>query len=60
MYINIFTGALKTSEVADRLGMPEFRDRKWYIQGACAKTGEGIYEAMTEMARLVKLFKSSR
>ncbi|ESO82278.1 hypothetical protein LOTGIDRAFT_135017 [Lottia gigantea] len=53
-------GALKTSEVAERLGMASFRDRKWFIQGACAKTGEGIYESMTEMARLVKQFQNTR
>ncbi|XP_055955764.1 ADP-ribosylation factor 6 [Patella vulgata] len=53
-------GALKTSEIADQLDMMSFRDRKWYVQGSCAKTGEGIYEAMTEMARLTKLFQSKR
>ena len=29
-------------------------NRKWFVQGACATTGEGIYEAMNEMARMIK------
>lgn len=52
-------GALSTSQVADQLGLDQVRDRKWHVQGACAKTGDGIYEAMGEMARLVKEFKKS-
>ncbi|KAK3705868.1 hypothetical protein RRG08_058949 [Elysia crispata] len=48
------TEALTTSEVADGLGLREITDRKWYVQGACAETGDGIYESMQEMARLVK------
>ena len=53
-------GALTTGQVADSLGLDTVRDRKWFVQGACAKTGEGIYEAMGEMARLVKEFKATR
>ena len=52
-------GAMSSSEVADKLGLNEIRDRKWYVQGACAPSGEGIYEAMGEMARLVKEFQKS-
>ncbi|KAK3803446.1 hypothetical protein RRG08_027549 [Elysia crispata] len=47
-------GALTTAEVADGLGLREMRDRKWYVQGACAVNGDGVYESMQEMARLVK------
>ncbi|CAL1531557.1 unnamed protein product [Lymnaea stagnalis] len=50
-------GALSTAEVADRLKLRELRDRKWFVQGACAVNGDGIYEAMHEMAKLVKEFK---
>ncbi|RUS76805.1 hypothetical protein EGW08_015423 [Elysia chlorotica] len=35
-------GALSTAEVADGLGLREMRDRKWYVQGACAvDAGDG-------------------
>ncbi|GFR70864.1 ADP-ribosylation factor-like [Elysia marginata] len=52
-------GALSTAEVADGLGLREVRDRKWYVQGACAVNGDGVFESMHEMARLVKeVYKS--
>jgi ADP-ribosylation factor protein 1 len=31
--------------------------RKWFIQSACATTGEGIYEAMKELSSMVKEYK---
>ena len=55
----VFPGAAGVSEVAQKLQLPEQTGRKWHIQGTCATTGEGVYEAMQEMARLVKDFKKS-
>ncbi|CAC5393744.1 ARF1_2 [Mytilus coruscus] len=46
--------SMSPSEVADGLGLPKMTNRKWYIHGACATTGEGIFESMKEMANLVK------
>ena len=48
------SGALNTTEVADRMALSKMGSRKWFVQGACATTGEGIYEAMKEMAHMVK------
>ncbi|KAJ8308023.1 hypothetical protein KUTeg_012897 [Tegillarca granosa] len=45
--------AMKTSEIADALQLSMLRDRKWHIQGACATTGDGIYESVNEMSRLL-------
>jgi len=50
-------GALTTAEVADQLDLSDVTDRKWFVQGACAKNGDGIYEAMGQMAKLVKEFQ---
>ena len=52
-------GALTTAQVADQLGLNDVRNRKWFVQGACAKNGDGIYEAMGEMAKFVKEFQKS-
>lgn len=52
-------GALSASEVASKLGMHQTRGRDWYIQGTCAVNGDGLYEGMHELARLVKEFKKS-
>eukprot|EP00294_Goniomonas_avonlea_P014370 CAMPEP_0114552170 /NCGR_PEP_ID=MMETSP0114-20121206/6985_1 /TAXON_ID=31324 /ORGANISM="Goniomonas sp, Strain m" /LENGTH=170 /DNA_ID=CAMNT_0001737035 /DNA_START=81 /DNA_END=593 /DNA_ORIENTATION=- len=38
--------AMNASEITDKLGLSELRGRKWYIQGACATTGEGLYEGL--------------
>ena len=37
--------------------LQKLNSRKWYIQAACATTGEGIFEAMNELSSLVKEFK---
>lgn len=48
---------MNTAEVADKLCLHKLTDRKWFVQGACATTGDGIYESMREMGNLVKEFK---
>ena len=52
-------GAMSMFQVADTLGLSEIRDRRWCVQAACAPSGEGIHEAMGEMAKLVKEFQNS-
>jgi hypothetical protein len=46
--------------VAEALHLPKLKDRKWFVQGTCAKTGEGMYEGLDQMAILVKEFKKTR
>nr|XP_022315499.1 ADP-ribosylation factor-like isoform X1 [Crassostrea virginica] len=50
--------ALKPSEVTDSMQLHKLTGRKWYIQAACATTGEGIFESMQKMAKMVKVYKS--
>ena len=38
--------ALSTSEMTERLGLHQLRSRQWYIQAACATTGDGLYEGL--------------
>jgi ADP-ribosylation factor protein 1 len=38
--------AMKVQEVTDRLGLNKLRNRQWYIQGASAPTGDGLYEGL--------------
>ncbi len=47
-------GAMGPSELIEALGMRKMGSRRWHVQGTCAKTGEGIYESMEAMARMVK------
>ena len=53
-------GALSPSDVASKLGMHQMRGRDWYIQGSCATNGDGLFEGMHELAKLVKDFKKNR
>jgi len=38
--------AMSAAEVSEKLGLAELRNRRWFIQSACATTGEGIYEGL--------------
>merc|ERR1711993_194816 len=36
--------AMAAAEVTDKLGLHNMRNRQWFIQSACATTGDGLYE----------------
>jgi ADP-ribosylation factor protein 1 len=38
--------AMRTGELSEALGLNSMRQRKWYIQGTCATTGDGLYEGL--------------
>jgi len=38
--------SLTAAELAEKLGLLSLRNRKWFIQSACATTGDGIYEGL--------------
>ena len=38
--------AMKVQEITEKLGLNKLRNRQWYIQGACATTGDGLYEGL--------------
>merc|ERR1712048_414362 len=38
--------AMTPGEVSKHLGLSELRNRDWFIQSACATTGQGIYEGL--------------
>lgn len=47
--------AAKCTQIVAKLELEKLRMRNdWFIQGSCAVTGEGIYEAMKKMADMVK------
>ncbi|XP_064394327.1 uncharacterized protein LOC135341651 [Halichondria panicea] len=49
--------ACSTSDVAEKLGLNQVRDRKWYVHGTSALTGEGVLESVTELSKLVREFQ---
>merc|ERR1712050_506370 len=38
--------AMDASELTDKLGLQNLRNRKWYIQATCATQGHGLYEGL--------------
>jgi ADP-ribosylation factor protein 1 len=43
--------AMAAAEVTDKLGLHNMRNRQWFIQSACATTGDGLYEGLDWMSR---------
>ena len=50
--------AYTSADLATKLGLTQVGDRKWHVQGTCAVSGQGIYEAMSELSSLVKEFQT--
>uniref|UniRef100_A0A5K3ENM9 ADP-ribosylation factor n=1 Tax=Mesocestoides corti TaxID=53468 RepID=A0A5K3ENM9_MESCO len=46
--------AMPTTEVTDKLRLHTLRGREWYIQSSCATTGEGLYEGMDWLSKVLK------
>ena len=47
--------AMSPAQLIDNLGLRKYNGRnEWHVQATCAVTGEGIYEAMDAIGRLVK------
>merc|ERR1712232_100211 len=43
--------AMSSSDVAEKLGLAELRNRKWYVQAAQATSGDGLYEGLDWLSR---------
>merc|ERR1711870_160972 len=43
--------AMTAAEVTDKLDLHNMRNRQWFIQSACATTGDGLYEGLEWMSR---------
>ncbi|WMV17067.1 hypothetical protein MTR67_010452 [Solanum verrucosum] len=38
--------AMNVADITDKLGLHSLRQRRWYIQSACATSGQGLYEGL--------------
>merc|ERR1712014_77690 len=43
--------SLTAAEVTEKLGLHSMRHRQWFIQSACATTGDGLYEGLDWLSR---------
>merc|ERR1712007_144155 len=39
------------AELSEKLGLRDLRHRQWYIQSACATSGDGLYEGLDWLSR---------
>merc|ERR1712013_181062 len=46
--------ALSASELTDKLGLHQIRNRSWYIQATCATSGDGLYEGLDWLSNELK------
>merc|ERR1712087_212744 len=46
--------AMGVSEITERLKLNKLRNRDWYIQSSCAKTGDGLYEGLDWLSNTLK------
>jgi ADP-ribosylation factor protein 1 len=44
--------AMNASEITDKLGLHGLRQRTWFIQAACATSGDGLYEGLEWVSSL--------
>jgi len=51
--------AMKVQEVTERLGLNKLRNRQWYIQGASAPTGDGLYEGLDWLSNTLSKRKTA-
>ena len=45
--------AMTAAEVTEKLGLHNMRNRQWFIQSACATTGDGLYEGLDWLSRVL-------
>jgi len=46
--------AMSVAEITDKLGLHSLRSRQWYIQAACATSGDGLYEGLDWLSQALK------
>ncbi|KAG9327462.1 hypothetical protein KVV02_000411 [Mortierella alpina] len=46
--------AMNAAEITDKLGLHSLRQRQWYIQAACATSGDGLYEGLEWLSNNLK------
>merc|ERR1712207_112393 len=43
--------SMTPAELSEKLGLHDLRQRQWYIQSACATSGDGLYEGLEWLSR---------
>merc|ERR1712196_206582 len=43
--------SMPAAEISEKMGLNNMRNRQWFIQSACATSGDGLYEGLDWMSR---------
>merc|ERR1711964_768003 len=43
--------SMSAADITDKLGLHDMRGRQWFIQSACATTGDGLYEGLDWLSK---------
>ncbi|KAJ7583839.1 ADP-ribosylation factor family-domain-containing protein [Mycena floridula] len=46
--------AMNTEELTDKLGLRRMKSRNWFIQAACANSGEGLHEGLEYLIKTLE------
>ncbi|XP_063957785.1 uncharacterized protein LOC135154687 [Lytechinus pictus] len=52
-------GAHDVTKLIDELQLRDLTQNPWHIQGACATTGDGLYEGLIELSNMIREYKKS-
>merc|ERR1712172_286797 len=52
--------ALSVDAVSDQLQLSRLKGRQWYVQGACAKSGDGLYDGLDWLSNTLKKKRSGK
>lgn len=50
---------MNAADITDKLGLHSLRQRQWYIQAACATSGDGLYEGLEWVSPSLLLTRAS-
>ena len=53
------SGSHTSAQLIDKLDIKSLPGNPWHVQATCATTGEGIYEGLNSLAKMVKEFKKT-
>ena len=45
--------AMKPSELIEQLNLHSISRQRWFVQSACALTGDGIIEGMQQLSKMI-------
>jgi ADP-ribosylation factor protein 1 len=47
-------GVMGVPEITERLGLHQMRGKEWFIQGCCALTGDGLYDGLDWLTKVMQ------